>query len=179
MLIESDGLVTTLGQRTGDDGGYVAAPGSEVEGVGFVKDDNEQAVDLKLRAVNKGIDPGLEPRIGGAERAIVRVIAKIGDKADALTGRGGVLATCPTQPAWAKTQKASASNRNRAADRMCKRDAYICLDLGIEFFLDNSAGELLRKARTTLLRHLLILAYSLVSVCPVGDTRAGRKGRCS
>src|SRR5437762_7999240 len=84
MLIESDGLVTTLGQRTGDDGGYVAAPGSEVEGVGFVKDDNEQAVDLKLRAVNKGIDPGLEPRIGGAERAIVRVIAMIGDKADAL-----------------------------------------------------------------------------------------------
>ncbi len=57
MLIESDGLVATLGQRADDDGGYVAATGSEVEGVGFVKD----------------------ARIGGAERAIVRVIAKMGD----------------------------------------------------------------------------------------------------
>ena len=79
MLIESDGLVATPGQRADDDGGYVAATGSEVEGVGFVKDDNEQAADLKLRAVNKRADIGLEPRIGGAERAIVRVIAKIGD----------------------------------------------------------------------------------------------------
>src|SRR6266567_7493868 len=79
MLIESDGLVATLGQRADDDGGYVAATGSEVEGVGFVKDDNEQAADLKLRAVNKRVDIGLEPRIGGAERAIVRVIAKMGD----------------------------------------------------------------------------------------------------
>jgi len=37
MLIESDGLVATLGQRADDDGGYVAATGSEVDGVGFVK----------------------------------------------------------------------------------------------------------------------------------------------
>src|SRR5947208_13795129 len=81
MLIESDGLVATLGQRADDDGGYVAATGSEVEGVGFVKDDNEQAADLKLRAVNKRVDIGLEPGIGGAERAIVRVIAKMGDDA--------------------------------------------------------------------------------------------------
>ena len=151
MLIESDGLVTTLGQRTGDDGGYVAAPGSEVEGVGFVKDDNEQAVDLKLRAVNKGIDPGLEPRIGGAERAIVRVIAMIGDKADALTGRRWSPGDLSNAIGLANTQKANASNRNRAADRMCKRDAYVFLDLSIEFFLENSAGALLRKARTTLL----------------------------
>ena len=34
---------------------------------------------------------------------------------------GGILATWPTQPARAKTQKARASNRNRAADRKCKR----------------------------------------------------------
>ncbi len=79
MLIESDGLVATLGQRTDDDGGYVAATGSEVESVGLVEHDDEQAVNLKLRAVNKRVDIGLEPRIGGAERAIVRVIAKIGD----------------------------------------------------------------------------------------------------
>src|SRR5467141_189588 len=87
MLIESDGLVATLGQRADDDGGYVAATGSEVEGVGFVKDDNEQAADLKLRAVNKRVDIGLEPRIGGAERAIVRVIAKIGDD-EGIVGEG-------------------------------------------------------------------------------------------
>jgi len=37
MLIESDGLVATLGQRTDDDGGYVAATGSEVESVGLVE----------------------------------------------------------------------------------------------------------------------------------------------
>src|SRR5580704_6109330 len=32
-------------------------------------------------------------------------------------GGGGVIAVCPTQPASAKTQKAGARNRNRAADR--------------------------------------------------------------
>jgi hypothetical protein len=37
MLIESDGLVAALGQRTDDHGGYVAATGSEVEGIGFVE----------------------------------------------------------------------------------------------------------------------------------------------
>src|SRR5438552_14728945 len=70
---------------------------------------------------------------------------------------------------------------NQAVTVDCSDFLGTALDLGIEFFLDNSAGELLRKARTTLLRHLLILAYSLslVSVCPVGDTRAGRKGRRS
>ncbi len=102
-------------------------------------------------------------------------------KEDALTGRRwspGDLSNA-TGLANNNTQKANASNRNRAADRMCKRDAYIFLDLRIEFFLENSAGELLRKARTILLRHLLILAYSLVSVCPVWDTHAGRKDGCS
>src|SRR5882762_5386830 len=74
-----------------------------------------------------------------------------------------LLALTETKPRRRSTQKANASNRNRATDRMCKRDAYIFLDLSIEFFLENSAGALLRKARTTLLRHLLILAYSLVS----------------
>ena len=67
-------------------------------------------------------------------------------------GGGGVMATCPTRPASATMQKANASNRNRAADRMCERDACICLDLCIEFFLENSAGEPLRMPRTTLLR---------------------------
>ncbi len=88
-------------------------------------------------------------------------------KADALTGRRWSPGDLSNATGLANTQKENASNRNRAADRMCKRDAYIFLDLSIEFFLENSAGELLRKARTTLLRHPLILAYSLVSVCPV------------
>src|SRR2546429_8134115 len=85
MLIESDGLVATLGQRADDDGGYVAATGSEVEGVGFVKDDNEQAADLKLRAVNKRVDIGLEPRIGGGEGGTVGVPSKMGGGG----GKGG------------------------------------------------------------------------------------------
>jgi hypothetical protein len=97
-------------------------------------------------------------------------------KADALTGRRWSPGDLSNATGLANAQKANASNRNRAADRMCKRDAYIFLGLSIEFFLENSAGELLRKARTTLLRRLLILAYSLVSVCPVWDTHAGRKG---
>ena len=100
-------------------------------------------------------------------------------EADALTGRRWSPGDLSNATGLANTQKENASNRNRAADRMCKRDAYIFLDLSIEFFLENSAGELLRKARTTLLRHPLILAYSLVSVCPVWDTHAGRKGGCS
>lgn len=79
MLVECDGFVRAFGKRADDDSGYVAATGSEVEVVGFVKDDNEQAVVLKLRAVNQRVDVGLEPDIGGAERAVVRVIAKIGD----------------------------------------------------------------------------------------------------
>jgi len=100
-------------------------------------------------------------------------------KADALTGRRWSPGDLSNAIGLANAQKENASNRNRAADRMCKRDAYIFLDLSIEFFLENSAGELLRKARTTLLRHPLILAYSLVSVCPVWDSHAGRKGGCS
>ncbi len=47
MLIESDGLVATLRQRTDDDGGHVAAPGCEVQSVRFVKDNDEQAVFLE------------------------------------------------------------------------------------------------------------------------------------
>ncbi len=100
-------------------------------------------------------------------------------KADALTGRHWSPGDLSNATGLANTQKANASNRNRAADRMCKRDAYIFLDLSIEFFLENSAAELLRKARATLLRHLLILADSPVSVCAVWDTHAGRKGGCS
>src|ERR1700732_435391 len=90
MLVESDGLVAALGQRTDDDSGYVAATGSEVESVGLVEHDDEQAIDLKLRGVNKRVDIGLEPRIGGAERTIVRVIAKIGDD-EGIAGKVGCV----------------------------------------------------------------------------------------
>ena len=79
MLVEGDGLVCGLGKGADDDGGYVTATGSEVEIVGFVEDDDEQAVLLKLRAVNERVDIDLEPGIRGTERAVVRVIAKIGD----------------------------------------------------------------------------------------------------
>ncbi len=72
-------------------------------------------------------------------------------KADALTGRRWSPGDLSNAIGLANTQKANASNRNRAADRMCKRDAYVFSDLSIKFFLENSAGELLRKARTTLL----------------------------
>jgi hypothetical protein len=79
MLIESDGFISALGQRTDDDGRYVAATGSEVERIGFVEHNDEQAVLLKQRALNERVDVGLEPDISGRERAVVRVIAKIGD----------------------------------------------------------------------------------------------------
>ncbi len=77
MLIEGDGFVCALGKRADHDSSYVATTGSEVESVGLVENDDEQAIDLKLWAVNERIYIDLEPGIGGAERAIVRVVAKI------------------------------------------------------------------------------------------------------
>ena len=79
MLIEGDGFVRTLGKGADDDSGDMATTGSEVESVGFVEHDDEQPIDLKLRALNEWVDLELEPGIGGAERAVVRIIAKIGD----------------------------------------------------------------------------------------------------
>jgi hypothetical protein len=90
MLVEGDGFVCALGKRTDDDSGYVAATGSEVEVVGFVEDNNEKTVVLKLRAVNERINVGLEPGIGGAEGAVMRVIAKIGDDEGIVGEVGGV-----------------------------------------------------------------------------------------
>jgi len=78
---------------------------------------------LKLRAVNKRVDIGLEPRIGGAG---------VPNRYD-FGAAGGVMATCPTRPASATMQKANASNRNRAADRMCERDACIRLTYALNF----------------------------------------------
>ena len=48
MLIESYGFVATLGQRTDDDGRYVATAGCEVEGIGFVEHNDKRAVLLEL-----------------------------------------------------------------------------------------------------------------------------------
>ena len=50
MLVEGDGFVCALGKGADHDGGYVATTGSEVESVGFVEDDDEKAILLKLRA---------------------------------------------------------------------------------------------------------------------------------
>jgi len=76
MLIESDGLVAALRQRTDDDGSHVAAAGCEIQSVATVP---------------------------------------------------------PMQPARAETQQTSASNRNRAAGRMRRRDAYIGVDRMLNF----------------------------------------------
>jgi len=90
MLIESDGLVAPLGQRTDDHGRYVAAAGSEVKGIGFIEDNDEQAVLLELRALYERVDVGLEPGIGCAERAVVRVITEIRDDEGKVGQIGGV-----------------------------------------------------------------------------------------
>lgn len=79
MLVEGYGFVPALGQGANDDGGYMPASGSHVEGVGFVEDNDEKAVFLKLRALNERVDVGLEPGIGGTGRAVMCVAAKIGD----------------------------------------------------------------------------------------------------
>src|ERR1700730_819258 len=88
MLVEGDGFVAVLRKGTDDYGGYVTATGSEVEVVGFVEDNDEQAVFLKLRAVNERVDVVVEPSVGGAERAIMRVVAKIGDD-EGIVGKIG------------------------------------------------------------------------------------------
>ena len=45
----------------------------------------------------------------------------------------------------------------------------------LTLFLENSTDEPVRNVRTALLSRLLTVAYSLVSVCPLWDTRAGGK----
>ena len=90
MLVEGDGSVCPLGKRTDHDGGYVAATGGEVESVSLVEHDDQQTIDLKLRTVDERVDVRLQPGIGGAERAVVRVVAKIGDDEGIIWKVGGV-----------------------------------------------------------------------------------------
>ena len=90
MLVEGDGLVRALGKRADDDSGDVAATRGEVESVSLVEHDDEQAIDLKLWAVNERVDVELEPGIGGTERADVRIVAKIGDDEGIVGKVGGV-----------------------------------------------------------------------------------------
>ena len=90
MLVKRDGFVGALCKRADDDSGYMAATGSEVESVGLVENDDEKAIDLKLRALNERGYVGLEPGIGGAERAVVRVVASIRDDEGIVGKVGGV-----------------------------------------------------------------------------------------
>src|ERR1700730_6285656 len=79
MLIESDRLIATLAQRTDDDGSDVASARSEIHSVGFVKDDDEEAIFLEHGALNDWIDIRLQPIVGGDQRTVMRVIAEVWD----------------------------------------------------------------------------------------------------
>jgi len=58
------------------------------------------------------------------------------------------MAACPTQPARTRTQKAGASNRNRAAESWSKRQENICLDPFLNH-LGYPADQRMRIARST------------------------------
>ena len=79
MLVESDGLVAALGQRTDDDCSDVASAGGEIGKVRFIKNNNQQAVLLKCRALDQWIDIRLQPIVRGSERAVVSVVAEVGN----------------------------------------------------------------------------------------------------
>jgi len=80
VLVEGDRSVSRLGKRTDDDSDHVTTTGSEVEIACLIEKDDEEAILLKLRAVDERVDVGLEPGIGSAERTIVRIIARIWDE---------------------------------------------------------------------------------------------------
>ena len=80
VLVEGDRFVCALGKGADDDGDHMTAAGSEVEIACLIEKDDEEAILLKLRAVDERIDVGLEPGVGGAQRTIVRVIARIWDE---------------------------------------------------------------------------------------------------
>jgi len=65
-------------------------------------------------------------------------------KADA-SDPGGVLVTCPTQPAWLTRRKQTRAIETGRPTECVSGTRTIFLDLSIEFFLENSAGELTPK----------------------------------
>src|SRR5580700_4771557 len=79
MLVKSDRLVAALGQRTYNNGGDVASAGGEIGKVRFIKNNNQQAIFLKNGALDQGIDIRPQPIVRGSERAVVSVVAEVGN----------------------------------------------------------------------------------------------------
>ena len=76
MLVWRAGPVASLRFRTHHHPGDPPAPLGAVADR-LVECDDQQAVPLKRRARDERLEVGLEPRIGRAQRAVVRVVAQV------------------------------------------------------------------------------------------------------
>ena len=77
VLIDGGGFKAGFRFRADDDPGYLTAPIGVIR-PGFVKHDHQDPVVLEERAGDQRIDVVAKPGIGGGERTIMGIIAKIG-----------------------------------------------------------------------------------------------------
>ncbi len=92
MLIESGRLIAELGERGADQCADYAASAVSVVAAGFIEQNDEQAILLEDRVLDQDVDIVFEPVVGGAEAAIVGIIAAVGcDKGVVGKASGGEI----------------------------------------------------------------------------------------